>query len=359
MSAKQRRSSPTAVAVQPLRQASQPSSYAGATGSGSGSSGSGSASAAPSIVMPEGITIVLATAGATQEQLDRIVASAKFTQWYRSVMVHQGEPLYYRIHRMTITDADWFGPTNLGFVKVNSYAVRTDDTGMDKFKIDPKNPQGARIPDTLSAITFVRGGSVAILVRVTERETLQRYFIFTRQLRFPVGDYCTEACAGMLDASGDFIGVAANELKEELGLPIRKQDLEGQSLGWFYPSPGGCDERIQLFYIDEVLDYKTIQEITSLVHGEEGEGEAITLVKVPERNILQALSEMGDAKGEIAYHRFMAAGVCWAAPSAAHPTASTAAKPAKSSTAAAASAAAAAPSSDNDGRQHHRRSSRR
>lgn len=44
--------------------------------------------------------------------------------------------------------------------------------------------------------------------------------------------------AGMIDESGDFVGVAAKEIEEETGIKIKGEDLK--PLGSFYPSPGAC-----------------------------------------------------------------------------------------------------------------------
>lgn len=64
----------------------------------------------------------------------------------------------------------------------------------------------------------------------------------------PAGQYTLECPAGMLDEDGNFIGVAAKELKEETGLEIEEKKLI--PLGSIYPSPGGCDEEVILFALD-------------------------------------------------------------------------------------------------------------
>ncbi len=50
----------------------------------------------------------------------------------------------------------------------------------------------------------------------------------------------------MLDESGDFVGTAALEIEEETSIKLKNEDLH--PLGVFYPSPGGCDEEIRMFY---------------------------------------------------------------------------------------------------------------
>ena len=68
-------------------------------------------------------------------------------------------------------------------------------------------------------IVFMRGGAVGVLVilHCEDRE----YTILTCQARVPVGDSnLPEIPAGMLDGSGNFKGVAAQELEEECELAI-------------------------------------------------------------------------------------------------------------------------------------------
>ena len=52
----------------------------------------------------------------------------------------------------------------------------------------------------------------------------------------------------MLDESGDFIGTAAAEIKEETSIELSHDKLH--SLGSMFPSPGGSDEEILMFYCD-------------------------------------------------------------------------------------------------------------
>src|SRR3989339_200819 len=86
-----------------------------------------------------------------------------------------------------------------------------------KMKADVANENGRFIPGSV----FMRGGAVAILlVLECERE---EYTVLTRQPRFAMGDFdFPEIPAGMLDGSGDFIGIAAKELAEETGIKINK-----------------------------------------------------------------------------------------------------------------------------------------
>jgi ADP-sugar diphosphatase len=68
-------------------------------------------------------------------------------------------------------------------------------------------------------IVFMRGGAVGVLV-ILHCEG-REYTILTCQARVPVGDSnLPEIPAGMLDGSGNFKGVAAQELEQECELAI-------------------------------------------------------------------------------------------------------------------------------------------
>lgn len=168
-----------------------------------------------------------------------------------------------------------------------------------KSKKDP-----ALVPAVVPAIAFVRGGSVAILVKLTVKETEKSYYVLARQIRFPVGGKVLETCAGMTDGKGNVLGVVVDELREELGIDIKEKDIEDNGLGSFYPSPGGCDEEIHLFYYEGRISAKDLDGKKVSVYGVEEGNEHIMLHFVPERQMNRTLMEIGDAKAEIAYRRY-------------------------------------------------------
>ena len=92
----------------------------------------------------------------------------------------------------------------------------------------------------LPSYIFLRGPAVAILLFVNDK------VLVVEQYRVPVQATLLEAPAGMLDESGDFVGVAAAEIQEETSIKLTKEQLK--VMGSFYPSPGGSDEEIHLFY---------------------------------------------------------------------------------------------------------------
>ena len=109
--------------------------------------------------------------------------------------------------------------------------------------------------------------------------------LLTKQFRVPAGKWMLEAPAGMIDESGNFIGVAAKELKEETSISIDEAELT--SLGSIFPSPGGCDEEILLYFVKKQLSDEVISEITSHNHGEEHEWITVLLKNLTIKEVLQ------------------------------------------------------------------------
>lgn len=71
---------------------------------------------------------------------------------------------------------------------------------------------GFKLPGYL----FLRGHAVAILMLVNDK------LLLVEQYRVPIQQTMLEAPAGMIDESGDFVGVAAKEIEEETGIKIIK-----------------------------------------------------------------------------------------------------------------------------------------
>ena len=101
---------------------------------------------------------------------------------------------------------------NVGFINMRAITLR----------------EGFKLP----SYVFVRGNAVGILMLVNNK------LLLTEQYRVPTQQLMIEAPAGMIDESGDFVGVAAKEIQEETGIKITKEQLK--PLGSYYPSPGAC-----------------------------------------------------------------------------------------------------------------------
>jgi ADP-sugar diphosphatase len=177
------------------------------------------------------------------------------------------------VTEVTIQSCD-FGPKGLLFIK---------------FKATIFDSAYKSIP----SVVFMRGGSVAmLLVFSIEGEDNKKYTIMTRQARTPVGiARFFEIPAGMIDASNNFGGVAATEIKEELGLTIPQADLFDltdfvyqKTQRGVYPSAGGCDEFIRVFLYEKTIsraDYDGMKtDMEARITGNEDEGERIKLKMV-------------------------------------------------------------------------------
>jgi 8-oxo-dGTP pyrophosphatase MutT (NUDIX family) len=122
-----------------------------------------------------------------------------------------------------------------------------------------------------------------VLVRLRSKQKDEQpekiYVVYVRQPRNGVGKRdLAEIIAGMLDgATGTLAsrGVAAKELKEEGGFEILAEDL--RVLGTGLPSPGGCDEWLDLYSVFLDADDEFIQSLIGKKTGELGSDEQITM----------------------------------------------------------------------------------
>ncbi|MDR3612885.1 MAG: NUDIX domain-containing protein [Candidatus Obscuribacterales bacterium] len=166
-----------------------------------------------------------------------------------------------------------------------------------KFVCDCVRKNGEKI----HGITFARGGAVAILLVLNCKG--KKYAVLTKQARLPTGKYqFVEVPAGMLDGSGDFAGVAAREIEEELGIKINASELidltemAGQKSGFFL-SPGVCEETVRLFYKELDVTPAEMKAMEGRLGGLAEEHEVITLAIEP----LEKLWRVPDAKTMLAY----------------------------------------------------------
>lgn len=115
-------------------------------------------------------------------------------------------------------------------------------------------------------------GAVAILALNENREV-----ILVKQHRQPAGEVLLEIPAGKLEPNEEALFCARRELLEETGLQAEKW----QELGYFYTSPGFCDELIYLYLA-------------------EGLSKGIATTSDPEENILEAVFPLAQAGSMIA-----------------------------------------------------------
>ena len=153
------------------------------------------------------------------------------------------------------------------------------------FKIDELKLQYQKFDGDMSSpvsrLVFERGDSVAAVLFNTDT----RHLIFARQFRAPSYEkgpgWITEIIAGMINPGEDPDDAIRREVFEETGYRVRY----ARALSMFYLSPGGCSERIFLYYA----------EVDSAAHdgkggGIESEGEDIQLVEMSVSEALSGLS---------------------------------------------------------------------
>jgi ADP-sugar diphosphatase len=198
------------------------------------------------------------------------------------------------IKSFTLTDVNWFGsvlPDRLGFFK-----------GVGEIY-----EAGTTIPIP-SNIAFCRGGCVSCLVVCTAiiDGVIKKLVPLTEQLRFPSGGKRQEAMAGMLDASTrDWKGPVVKELEEEFGIKIAESDHRLQRLpgkkAW--PSPGGCDEAIDLFYLELDITQEQYADMSTRVYGD-GNDEKIRIRFYDYATFDETLNEIGDFKAGEMWRRY-------------------------------------------------------
>ncbi|RHZ64137.1 hypothetical protein Glove_326g71 [Diversispora epigaea] len=207
-----------------------------------------------------------------------------------------------KIRNVEIQNVDYFG-LKIGFVKFKVDAIFTE-TG--------KSAPG---------IIFMRGGSVAVLLilRSKERDSkiVKEHVVLTYQPRLAVPSLSfPEIPAGMLDGSGNFIGKASQEIKEETGIEVNDQNLidmtalaydenndvnnerEGKKYQGAYPSPGGSDEFLRLCICIKEMNREDVEKLEGKLCGLRDHGEQITvglielknLWKIPDMKALSALA---------------------------------------------------------------------
>lgn len=193
-----------------------------------------------------------------------------FSEWCKNVDKN------LEIRGLTIQGVDYFG-AHIGFLKFSAEAY--------------SRIHGERVP----GIVFMRGGSVAVLLVLTDEQTKEEYVVLTEQARVPVGQASfVEIPAGMMDNEGDVTGVAIREVAEETGIEVKRTEL--QSLGSYYSSPGGSDELISLFYLERSVPSTFIKSLESKLTGVDAH-ERIT-VRI--RKLEEAVKSMNDGKSLLA-----------------------------------------------------------
>ena len=200
--------------------------------------------------------------------LQKVLEAQVFVDWVASV---DKDPQLF-IAEIEVQSVDMFGP-RIGFIKFKSRALL--NLGGDEGMVE------------VPGIVFMRGGAVGVLV-ILECEG-EEHTILTYQARVPVGTAnLPEIPAGMLDGSGNFKGVAADEIAEECDLIISEEELvdltelayQGKWRGML-PSAGGCDEFLRLYMFRREVEREVLTALEGRLTGLREEGERIKLHLVP------------------------------------------------------------------------------
>ena len=145
----------------------------------------------------------------------------------------------------------------------------------DFFKVDRFFVRLPKLDGTLSGprkqLVLDRGDAVAVLLFRPETQTI----ILIKQFRFPasqkVDGWLLEVVAGMVDDGENPEEAAKRETLEESGYDVRELELIAE----FFPTPGGSNERIYLYYAEVSAGMRTADG-----GGLVSEGEDIEIVEV-------------------------------------------------------------------------------
>ncbi|KAJ4413987.1 hypothetical protein N0V82_008197 [Gnomoniopsis sp. IMI 355080] len=217
----------------------------------------------------------------------------------------------YKLHDITIDSYTRFANKRIGFLKLTA-------------NVSKANTPQVTLPGTI----FLRGPSVAMLVVLIpaadrsdadhdDDDDNNAHVLLTVQPRIATGSLAfVELPAGMMDADSNFAGKAAQEIKEELGLVIKEDELicltdkvaeirksrrakekntstttastgaaatpaEERLPFAMYPSAGGCDEYIKIFAHEKRVSREQLREWQGKLTGLRDQGEMITLKVVP------------------------------------------------------------------------------
>lgn len=211
--------------------------------------------------------------------LDTMVTCKAFSDWLAEIDRER-----FIVRSVHIQAVNMFGP-RVGFMM---------------FKADVVDSEGKFLP----GVVFMRGGCVAILpVLLCEGK---QYTVMTVQPRLPTGKFdFVEVPAGMLDGNGDFIGVAAKEIAEELKMKVSRDELIDMSemaghLRGHFPTPGGSDETIRVYCFVRHVSQEELDDLNGRLTGNLAEGEQITLKIMPVKD----LWKIPDGKTIVAYTLF-------------------------------------------------------
>lgn len=146
--------------------------------------------------------------------------------------------------------------------------------------------------ELVSGVVFLRGGSAAMLMILRPNDKPdERWVIMTEQPRVAAGSLqFMEIPAAILDDPENVARSAARRISQEVGFPIEARDLKnmtelvtkGRKLSdslrdAMYPSPGGCDEYINIFLWEKEWPRLQLENLRNRLQGDRAKKEKITV----------------------------------------------------------------------------------
>lgn len=234
---------------------------------------------------------------------DKVQAAPKFYNFLLDKMCSLGETIAFS--SIFVRDVKMFGPRIVGFIFAELDLKQT-----------VKKTDGTFTTTALPATIFIRGDAVSVFFTVHVTDTNEIYFVVLEQFRIGAKGGQTsfvETCAGMVDLNtGEFGGVAANELKQEMGVIVKGGKVQfGKGaaakttqfplvpVGVNVPSVGGCEEAIAMFKTALCMTRAEFDawraECQGKTFGMTNEGEMIVLVFVQAIDMFKRTCAVGNA----------------------------------------------------------------
>lgn len=138
-------------------------------------------------------------------------------------------------------------------------------------RMDATSPEG----NPLLPIAVIRGHFVSILTCLIDQDTGDQFLLLVCQRRVANGAEFYEMPAGMTDSEADPYVVALQELREETGLELKREDLHLLNPDMLYSSPGLTDEGGWFFFTELRLSREEIMRYHNKAMGAAGEHEFI------------------------------------------------------------------------------------
>ena len=235
-----------------------------------------------------------------EENIKEILSNTHFKKWLQKCYKSK-----INISKIKIDAIIRFGP-RIGFICASS------DANVNIYNKRENKNENKKIPGTI----FIRGNSVCCLLIIKIVGQNKYHMVLVKQFRVPIGQQILETPAGMMDDEHNIVSAMITEIKEETEIIINNKNLIESTdikekecpidtlihFGGFYPSPGGCDEYIDIFaYMIEMTQSKIVELNGKLINNPDSK-ELIT-IQIESLN-WQEIDKTNDSKLLIAASKF-------------------------------------------------------